>query len=46
MENGGVRFSERQTEQMARYVAELTKNNVVYRIHDHIDGWTVVVTGY
>jgi hypothetical protein len=46
MDNGAVRFTERQMELMARYIAELTKNNVVYRVDDMIDGWTVTVIGY
>ena len=46
MAGNGCRFSERQARVMAEYVAELTKNNVQYIIHEHIDGWTVQVTGY
>lgn len=42
----GCRFTERQVNTMAQYVAELEKNNVVYCIDDMIDGWTVTVTGY
>jgi len=46
MNNGSVRFSERQARLMAEYVAELTKNNVVYTIESFVDGWSVTVTGY
>ena len=44
--NKAVWFSQSQIELMARYVNELTRLHLEYRVKNMVDGWKIEVTGF
>lgn len=41
-----IRFSERQVQVMAKYIAQLECEGIAYKVEDYCDGWGVEITGF
>ncbi len=46
MSDKGVEFSDKQVEELAKFLAELTRQGVAYIVRELIGGWKVEVTGF
>ena len=46
MNNKEVQFSTEDAEAFAKFLATLTKEEVVYTVRHLVGGWAILITGY